>query len=69
MVSGTFHLICVLFVDQPLAATIQGGRSVLDTLYLIHDSLTVDIEYLVQDLMTDDVRFRLDTHLTVDSDL
>ena len=50
-----------------LAGTIKGGLSVLDTLYFIHDSLTVDSVSLLQNSLTADTDFRLDIHLTVDS--
>ena len=58
----------MFFWESALAGTIKGGLSVLDTLYFIHDSLTVDSDYLLQDSLTDDTDFRLPIHLTVDSD-
>ena len=51
------------------ADTIEGGLSVLDTLFLLQDCLTVDSDCLLQDLLTVDSDFRLAIRLTVDSDL
>ena len=66
--ASLFEMVWRAVGGYALAGIVNGRLSVLDTLYFMHDSLTVDTDYLLQDSLTVDTAFRFAIHLTADSD-